>query len=296
MKVLKRIIFLVLICVVTSCTSESVSLGTVEYYPSFLWVNAKTTPVVKKMLFDFSEDAKDDPEVFAEFQFADNEGIPIDTETMIVSVDGKVLANNSFRISKDENEKEVIFSFTPEAREGKHQGYLKLINHKLDRIDSQPLKLGQSADVFQWTLEYNKVMNPLAKVLMWICIFIIIALLFWFLILKPIKYPRFPKFRKMVLVKKAGIVTAQFSVNFEGARCVVFANQKQRQGILNKIFTGRIDTIVNPVFEDPITFIPRRQRKAMAKGRGYLINPNPIPQSGGAEINLPAKKMVITLK
>ena len=131
---------------------------------------------------------------------------------------------------------------------------------------------------------------------MWLGILVFTALALWFLIIKPIKYPRFPKFRKLVLVKKNGAIVANFNVNFKGARRVVFASKKQRQKTLNRLFTGRIDTIVNPWIDDPITFVPRKNKKAMAIGAGYFVKPNPIPQSGTAEISAPAKKLLITLQ
>ena len=49
--------FILLACL-SSCTKgESVSFGTVEYYPSFLWVDSNITPVKKTFDFDFSQDA-----------------------------------------------------------------------------------------------------------------------------------------------------------------------------------------------------------------------------------------------
>ena len=100
----------------------------------------------------------------------------------------------------------------------------------------------------------------------------------------------------MILVKKDDAVVAQFTINFKGARRVVFSAEKQSQSYLNRLFTGRIDTIVNPVFKEPITFTPRQKRKAMAKGSGYLFNPNPIPQSGVAVISSPTKNLFINLQ
>lgn len=296
MKQYTYILFSVILICFSSCKeNENVSFGTVCYYPSFLWVDSQLFPVTKTLFFDFSQDAKD-YNSYAEFQFVDNQDKAISTDVMQIVIDDKECSDNRFRISSDITSKELTFKFSPNAKNGKHQGYLKLVSHQLDRLDSQLLTADQQVDAFQWTLNYDKRMNPLAKVLMWICILMVSTLLIWFLLIKPLKYPRFPKFRKMVLVKKDGKIVSQFSVNFKGARRVIFSDRKQHQGILNKFFTGRIDTIINPLFEEPITFMPRRPRRAIVKGKGYLFNPNPIPQSGGAEISLPSKKIIITLK
>ena len=89
---------------------------------------------------------------------------------------------------------------------------------------------------------------------------------------------------------------ASFNVDFKGARKVVFANHKQKQSVLCRIFTGEIRTIVNPVFEDSITFIPRRGKKAVGRGLGYSFKSNPIPQSGVTEILSPSRNLIINLQ
>lgn len=269
-------------------------MGKVSHYDDFLFVRGKILPINHAIEFSFNDDAKADKTTFAEFAFVDNDGHAISPKDMIVSVDGEKLNNNRFRITPSHEKVNIEISFPSGAKKGKHQGYLRLIKHNLHRLNSNEC-VGQTSDAFQWTVYNSKTMNPLAKALMWLVILVASALLLWFIVIKPIKYPRFSKFRKMVLVKKNGVVVAQFTCNFKGAKRVIFATGKQHQSMLNRLFTGRIDTIVNPNFEDPITFLPRK-KKAMAKGKGYLFNPNPIPQSGVAEISAPAKKLIINLQ
>ena len=279
----------------SSCKNdESVSFGTVEYYPSFLWEESNITPVTKTFDFDFSQDAKDDNS-FAEFQFVDNDGKPISTNIMQITIDGKQIENNRFRINSDVTSKELTFTFSPEAEEGKHQGYLKLISHQLDRLDSQPLNNGQQVDAFQWTLNYDKDMNPLAKVLMCIGIVVLALLALWFLILRPMLYPHFAKFTKSVLIEKDGKIVAQLNFAFKGARKVVFHNQKRKQSFWNKFFVGEIRTLVNPNFVSELTFVPKKNN-ASAHGVGYTIQPNPVPRSGIAKITCSLEKLIITLR
>ena len=280
--------------VLVSPTSHQ-KFGKVSHYDKFLFVPGSIKPVNQTFNFEFNEDAKNAKNAFAEFAFVNNKGQLVSPKEMIVMVNGQRLDNNHFRISPDVEDVNVEISFPSDAKRGKHQGYLRLMNHNLHRLNSNECA-GQTADAFQWTVYNSKGMNPLAKVLMWLGILVGSALLLWFLVIKPIKYPRFPKFRKFVLVKKNNAVAAQFNVNFKGARQVVFADKKVRQSALNKIFTGRIDTVVNAVFDEPITFLPRKKKKAMAKGKGYLFNPNPIPQSGVATISAPAQRMIINLQ
>lgn len=281
--------------VFSSCKDNRVSLGTVEYYPSFLWVKSDIKPITKTFEFEFSQDAQNDPLSFAEFQFVDNEGKVISTDVLIVSIDGRQLSDNRFKIRSDVKSKEVTFAFAPKAQSGKHQGYLRLISHKLDRIDSQQLKPGQKVDAFQWTLQYEKSMNPLAKALMWIGIAIIACLLLWFILLRPILYPHFGKITKSILIEKEGVIVGQMSYVFKGARKVVFYNQKENQSQLKRILVGETRTFVNPIFSSKLTFSPRK-RDVAAYGTNYSVKPNPIPRSSIATITNSQQKLTITLR
>lgn len=289
------IIVSIILINLSSCKKdESVTFGTVEYYPSFLWVDSKTTPVTKTFEFDFSQDAKD-YNSYAEFQFVDNDGKPINTEIMQVFADGQQLKDNKLKIGSNVKSIDLTFKFRPNAENGKHQGYLKIIDHKLDRIDSQELCAGQQVDVFQWTLGFDKKMNPLAKFLMWMIIIIFIALAVWFLFIRPILYPHFGKFTKSLLIEKDNKIIAQMNYSFKGARKVVFSVRKEKQSFLNRIFTGEIKYLTNPVFVDKLTFSPRKKCAAVY-GNGYIIKPNPIPKSGIATINNIQQKLVITIR
>lgn len=278
----------------TSCKEEGIPLGTVDYYPSFLWVNSQMTPVLKTLEFDFSQDAKNDKTCFAEFQFVDNEGYPVGTDVLCVVIDGKTLKDNKFKVESNISELALSLSFTLEANEGKYQGYLQLINHNLDRLDSQQLNMNDKVDAFQWTLNYNKRLNPLAKLLLWIIISIVICLCIWFGFIQPILYPHFKKFSKSILITKDGRIIGQVNYSFKGARRVVFYDRKVDQSKLNRFFVGKIKTFVNPVFKNKLSFTPRK-KDAVVQGAGYLINPNPIPRNGVSTITHVQEKVTITL-
>ena len=276
------ITFFFIICLSSCKKDESVTFGTVEYYPSFLWVDSKTMPVTKTFDFAFSQDAKDYGS-FAEFQFVDNDGKAISTDIMQVKVDGKECPNNRFRISSDVASKELTFEFSPNAQDGKHQGYLRLVSHQLDRLDSQPLKAGQKVDAFQWTLNYDKRMNPLAKVLMWIGIAILAMLVIWFIIFRPIFYPRFGSIQKTFIAPGM----APLIVRFKGARMVVVAaSPPKKQSGWNRFWTGKILYKTHPAFDAPVVFKPSRGRRVLAKVQAgtYQVMPNPMPGIGSAII------------
>ena len=285
----------ILILLFTSCNNNSLSLGTVEFYPNFLWVKADTIPVTKTFIFEFSQDAKNDNKSFAEFQFVDNSGNPIKTNIMQVYDNGKLLSKNKLFISNDIEEKELTFMFTPKAKSGKHQGYLKLIRHNLDRLNSEHLNSGDKVDAFQWTLYYNKKINPLAKSLIWILIVIAICFFVWFSLLRPILYPHFCKFRKSILITKDNQIIGQFNYIFTGAYKVVFYDKKINQSLWQRIFIGEIKTYVNPMFKTKLTFSPRR-KGGIALGTGYTTNPNPFLKNGVITISNNQEKITIILR
>ena len=282
-----------LICLSSCKKDEGVTFGTVEYYPSFLWVDSKTTPVTKTFDFDFSQDAKD-YDSYAEFQFVDNEGKAISTDVMQIVIDGKECPNNRFRIESDVTQKRLTFKFCPNAEEGKHQGYLKLVGHQLDRLDSQPLAANQQVEAFQWTLNYDKRMNPLAKVMMWIGIAMLSMLIIWSIIFRPIFYPRFGTIQKTFNVPGM----APLIVRFKGSRMVVLAaSHPQKQTAWNRFWTGKIIYMTHPAFITPIVFKPSKGHHVLSRFQTgtYQVMPNPMPGVGSATIIVITKNLKINV-
>lgn len=180
---------------------RSASFGTVHYYPSFAWSSDSITSVVDSIYFNFSQDAKLNNKVYAEFQFVDNEGKPYNSNVLTILDGDTPLPNNILLISNTDFAKELKFVFSPEAETGKHQGYFRLINHNhlhridhyfLDHLESKVLTenkndLNNKVNIFQWTLHYKKHLNPLLKNLLWSLVLLLILYLLYLLILFIIK-------------------------------------------------------------------------------------------------------------
>ena len=276
--------------------SDSRIKGKVKHYDSFGWVKANTMPFSTTIELDFNQDAQGDDSSYVEFTVVDNNGKKLSPSVVAFALNGVPCLDNKIKVTPKDNSMKLSITFPDGTRQGVYQGYLQPTNYHLDRIGN--IELGSASMNFPlaWRVRYIHSMNPLKMGLMWLGILVAATLLLWFVVLKPIFYPCFTKFRKMVLVKENNVVVAQFTVNFKGAKRVVFANKKQQQSIVSKLFTGRIDTIINPIFEDPIIFVPKKKNKALVKGAKYLVMPNPIPQSGVAEIRSLTKKLHINLQ
>ena len=190
---------------------------------------------------------------------------------MQVYDNGKQLKDNKLRVGSEVDSKKLTFRFSPKAKKGKHQGYLKLINHKLDRLDSQPLSAGQKVDAFQWTLHFDKKMNPLAKCLMWFAIILGVLLFFWFTMFKWMFFPRIRLSRIELSSKKGYYVNKKIN----GKRMVVVTNKRKEQSMLNKLFTGEILYIVNEIWTSPWELSPKGRKKVVRinlHGK-YMITP-----------------------
>lgn len=257
-----RHILVILCCsaLLCGCKNKSTQLGTVEYYPSFLWEDAKLTPSVKTMDCDFSEDAKHDATTFAEFQIVDNDGKPMPTATMQVKVDGKIAQNNTFRITSKADSIKLEFSFTPTAEAGKYQGALKLIRYNLDRIDNQQLSYNtKPISMLQWTLYYDKQMNPLARALLIIAILIAICMILWFAFRRC-----FIPVIKLSRVNVNGInLTYTDSKKINRYRKVVFTSKKKKQSFFDKVFLGKIKYIVSDYWTDDWELFPGKKKKTV---------------------------------
>lgn len=270
-------------------------LGKVTYHPSFWWSKEETQTLTDTLHLHFNADAKNE-NGFAEFQIVDNDGNPIPTEDLHIFIDGKEINDHIFKVSHNDEDVIITFHYAPSAKSGKHQGWLKLIRHNLDQDGNTELTSSQQNNSLHWEINYEKNMNPLAKGLLWIGVLILACLLFWFLVVKPIKYPRFGTFRKQVLLETDGHIVYQGKVDFKHSMKVVFTNKPIEQSFMERVFKGKILSFVRQEFTTPIVFTPNRnKRKANVHGAGYIVTPNPILQSGVSTITNSQLKMKLTL-
>lgn len=279
------ILFVVLFSLVACQRNEDVprtTLGECSYYPSFMWSDADTCGVTKRIYLNFNGDAKGDEDCFAAMSFVDKDGNPIPNDILEITVDGKVLQNDTFKIVPSDNVKTVAFRFLPQAEAGNHQGYIKLLSYKLDRFNEQELT-GESIDVMKWNLYFNKQMNPLACVIMWIGILIILFILIWFIVIRRVCYPKFGSIQKTFNVPRM----APLIVKFKGARMVIVSASPQiKQSVWDVLWRGKVIYKTHPAFVSPIVLKPGKKNKIIAKVQAetYQVLPNPIPGIGSATI------------
>ncbi len=299
---MKKILFmLIALSIFTSCKNvdekyPSFHFGTVEYYPKFLFCESKLVKLEKNFIFEFSEDAKVDKNCFAELEFVDKEGNRISTDLLKIEVNGKIIDENIYKVHSDSESEKLVFSFSENAESGRYQGYIKLVNHKLDRFGNQLLEQGKPVEVMKWSIYYDKQLNPLAIILLVVASSLILCLLLWFLVLRPLLHPHFGKCRKSFLVMEGSQMKSQFNIVFTGARMVIISNKKVSQSFIEKCFKGKLVSIVNPYFEEPLKFSPAKKKKIRVIGLDYMSNPNPMPYNGIAEIKNIRKNIIVKVR
>lgn len=276
MKKIASYVSLLFCVILASCSDNNIDMGTVSYYPPFLFVEADTVPLVKTFEFEFSEDAKAEPSVFAEFEFVDNSEKPILPSELMVFVDGKQLKDrNCFRVTSADSKKEIKYIFTPTAKSGKHQGNLRLVRHNLHRLGNVQLALGQCTNVFQWTIYFDKKMNPLKLGLIYFFSILLVCILLWRFLIRKHVFKQFRAINKMVVIPNQ----APISIRFKGARMVVLDNAHHKQSLWNSFWTGRIVYKYNSTLTTSITLLPTSKgRKILFKSdpSHYTCVPNPI--------------------
>ena len=189
------------------------------------------------------------------------------TDVMQILIDGKEVAHNQFRINSDVKCKEITFKFSPDAKDGKYQGFLRLVDHQLDRIDSQELKSGQQVDVLQWTLFYDKKWNPLACFLLCLLAAIVASLCLWFFVLKKSFFPT-------IKVAKMRITEPYYSeFTIKGTRRVVLTNHPLKQSTVNRLFTGRILYVVHPCWTFPVALESSKRQVKISPSTALTIEP-----------------------
>lgn len=257
-------------------------LGKVTYYPEFGWCKAKTDTLTETLFFGFNKDAKSCGDVYAVLKFTDMDWNPI--PGLHIIKDGKELKDNNIRVNCDEDSITLKFVFDSSADAKKYQGYIKIIDHNLDRV-SDPLK---------WQIYYEKDMNPLMLGVLWSVILFVSCVLLWMLVFRPIRYPRFGSIQKTINVPGMAPVI----IRFKGAReVVVAASHPKKQSAWNRFWTGRIIYKTHPAFVTPITFKPSRGRRILVKvpAGAYQVLPNPMPSVGRATIVDIQKNLQITV-
>jgi len=270
MKIIKYYHFVIIFVsavFLTSCNNDGKGLGTMEfgesvYYEPFLWVKSDTTILTKKLKFEFSNYAVQQRS-YLELRFTDSEKHNIANNLIAVYDNGKLVKNGIVRVKAESTTviKEIGIQFLPKMDAGDLHGYMVVEKSDLDRIDNfNKSQINSDNRIKEWSANYEKDWNPLVLGLFWLLVVILGLLLIWFLIFRNQVYPKMKKGKIQILSPYFG------GLNITGnTKLVIFTKSAKKQSGWNKLFTGKVQYEVNPVYENDIILRPGRGNKIRIK-------------------------------
>lgn len=182
-----------------SSENES-SLGTITYYPSFLWKEENTTRSKAKWNLTFTKDALGIEGTKVKLEFCDKYGNPLDTAQYKIYVNNKLCDANIFEVTNKMTQLDVSVWMKPGTSShpwwgtDEFEGNLKVCTYN-NLIGINDSTINECTLVLPWTVVYEKELNPL---LFWIIFCGIVAFILWilYLIVRAAYRESRPKFRK----------------------------------------------------------------------------------------------------
>lgn len=246
--------------VLTMVDEEEINMGQASYYPTFLfWKESKQDTLCYDLNQCFNQPG---------IECASSVTFKVDAldhaNDYRILMNGALCSDNQFVADRQMRESILSIVFNKNAVQGKRYFSVTPVKTvETDRINTI------SPENYELSIraKYTVNSNPLFVMLIGLLIVLVAILILWFFVVRIIVYPR---------IKVGRIVITEpyyKSKKIQGARKVVFTNEPIRQGVLNRIFTGRIVYENNEVWADPIEFEPcKKALKPVTKSK-YLITP-----------------------
>ena len=252
-------------------SKDTLMWGKTNSYDKFLWKEQVPDTLKRTLCFDFNDDAQNymtSPLKLGIFKKdADGHLSQVKEDEMELFVNGAKLPGNVIEVQPTDKEIEVGVVFNPKAENKVHYWYIRPLDMGgLERINDQDATAFGSDDAIK-EIKVNKrhVMNPLAEGLMWFCIFVLAAIVLWFLILKHIIFPTF----RVTRIQLSGPEPYFSQARIKGCRMCVLTAKAPHQNWFNKVFTGEIKYVVNNIWSGDVVITPRDKKSvriAPAKG------------------------------
>lgn len=275
LRISRYIILLIFTGIFFSCKEEvdtSMLWGKTDYYTDFLFNDYEPVKMVKTICFDMNEDANGrvgNVKFGMYKKMEDNSYMPVTDEIRLYKND-ELCIDNILLITPKDKEIQLGIEFTPIAKEGVHKWYLKVLdNGGFDRINEYTMDDEESSPLLlEWKAEKNDIVNPLKLGLNIFLITLLVLLLVWFFIMKPILYPTF-KIGNIQFTNGTYFSTKRIY----GARKLVVTNASKKQGTINKLLTGKIVYEKNEFWPDEWEVHPKGKGGRLVANRKYTITP-----------------------
>lgn len=254
-------------CTAANQDENSLYWGESEFIDDFLWVKNVPDTLTRTLVFDFNADASNFMQDYVEVGFykKDKSGelVAIDKQEMTLFVDGVEVPHNRIVAVPGEVgvpvEKQIGIVFSPEAEAKVHHWYLQVTKSgDLDRINDADTRYGSEIVVTPVEVKRSQATNWLRATTNIIGLVILAALVLWFLVGKRSTYPTFKGGKISLVGPEPYMVTVPQLQNY---RLVILTAKQPQQSWFNKLFTGEIKYVVNPLWSADIVFEPASQKK-----------------------------------
>lgn len=262
-------------------TTDEMVLGEAKWHDSFLfWGAAEADTVSIDLSPVFNEPARE-ARAALRMRVAVPDGEPDSDFTLVYA--SRDYAVGDTIIITPETPATMGLVFMPKAKVDKR--YFRLVPvavGDLERLNGVPLSDIRDNGGLSFRSKYSVEMNPLKFGLMWFGIFVLAALVFWFVVCRPIYYPGI----KARTLEIAGPDTYWRRAHIKGHPRVVLTSKKQSQNIFSRFFIGTTLYVKAPHWTSDILILPASGKKIKIKcPEGWIVSPGSI-LSAGAEYTL----------
>lgn len=265
---------LLVTCIFVSCEKEidnSMLWGKTDYYTDFLFYNYEPVKMTRTLCFEMNEDANGrvGNVKFGIFRMSnDSSYVPVNEEIVLYK-NGEICINNELLVTPLDKEIQLGIEFTPKATEGMHKWFLKVLdNGGFDRINEYSTEDDGMPILLEWSAEKEDVSNPLALGLGWFFTLLLMILIVWLFVIKPILYPTF-KIGNIQIISGSYFSTKRINK----ARKLVVTSSHNKQSPLNEFFTGKIVYERNEIWIDEWELLPKGKGARLVGNRKYTVNP-----------------------
>ena len=260
------------------------SLGTVSYYPGFLWKGAKTTESQANWKLTFTKDALGIAGTMVKLEFCSKTGTPLDTTQYKIYVNDKLCEGNKFEVTNEMTQQSVKVWMKPGTSShawwgtDEFEGNLKVITFN-NLIGINKCSICEGTLVLPWTITYQKNLNPIIVFFLWLLFYLFLlwlalkALLRW----RANNSPKFPNDMWVHIRPGSGFdPTKDRNVHFEGKSIfngsiesvlTIDNGNSINTNVLSDLFIKEL-VVLKPNFEVP------SQRNWDRKFNGEIISVN----------------------
>lgn len=242
-KISGYVVLMVSLFLLAACNQEkdnSMLWGETEYYEDFLLCDYEPVIMTKTICFEQNEDAEGrvHDTKFGLFKKEENGSFSPVKDDVVLYKDGEECKDNVLVVKPEDKEVKLGIEFTPDAAEGVHKWFLKVLdNGGYDRINEFSTEEESLPLLFEWKAEKNVITNPL-KLGMNIFLLVILTLLFiWLVILRPQAYPSIKARKLYIQYEKEGKMVP---IKLTGVYKVICTNRPRSQGFFERWFKGKI--------------------------------------------------------